>query len=549
MPYPSRTPTPVPPANLRGVDLLHDPRFNKGTGFTAEERDRLGLHGLLPPRVFSLADQEARVLTNFRAEATTLDQYVFLTALQDRNETLYYRLLIDHIAEMMPIVYTPTVGEACRRFGRIFRRPRGLYFSAADQGRAKELLANWAADHVAIVVVTDGERILGLGDLGAHGMGIPIGKLALYTACAGIDPTVCLPVQLDFGTDNEDLLQDPLYTGLSRRRIRGSQYDDLVEEFVTAVEARYPGAIIHFEDFASDHAFALLARYRNRVPAFNDDIQGTAAVTLAGLLAAERLTGRPLGDGPILFFGAGAAATGIADLVVMAMMRSGMSDSTARSRCWLVDSKGLVTRDRTDLAPHKLPYAHDHPPARTLHAAVQSLRPAALLGLSTQAQTFTEPIIRELAQINERPIVFALSNPTSRSECTAEQAYLWSAGKAIFASGSPFPPVLLNGREIVSGQGNNAYIFPGLGLGVIVAGVSSVTDRMFLAAADALASAVDQASLDRGTLFPPLSSIRDVSARIAEAVVRTATADGLATRDLGPEPMEQIRAAMYDPSY
>jgi malate dehydrogenase (oxaloacetate-decarboxylating)(NADP+) len=488
----------------------------------------------------SLEEQATRVLANFRALSAPLDRYIFATALQDRNETLFYRVLIDQIEELMPVVYTPTVGEACRRFGQIFRRPRGLYFSIEDRGRATELLANWPEDDVAIVVVTDGERILGLGDLGAYGMGIPIGKLALYTACAGVHPAACLPVQLDVGTDNERLLGDSLYTGVGRRRIRGSAYYDFVEEFITAVAARYPGVVIQFEDFATEHAIELLKRYRDRLPCFNDDIQGTAAVTLAGLLAAARLTGRPLEEERLLFFGAGSAATGIADLVVAAMMRRGLREKEARQRCWFVDSKGLVTSAREDLASHKRPYAHHSEPATNLFDAVRVVRPTGLLGLSTQPQTFTEPILREIARINTRPIVFALSNPTSQAECTAEQAYRWTDGRAVYASGSPFDPVELDSHRFVPGQGNNAYIFPGVGLGVIVAKATRITDSMFLAAADTLARLVDDRDLSEGTLFPRLTRIREVSAEIARAVVEVALSERVEGRAVGPDPMATI---------
>jgi malate dehydrogenase (oxaloacetate-decarboxylating)(NADP+) len=534
---------------LVGVDLLHDPYLNKGTAFTEAERDRLRLRGLLPPRVFPIEAQEARIVANFRAIESELDRYTFLTSLHDRNETLFYRVLIDHIEEMMPVVYTPTVGEACRKFGHIFQRPRGLYFSLSDQGRAREIVGNWPAERVAIVVMTDGERILGLGDLGAHGMGIPIGKLALYTACAGVDPNLCLPVLLDFGTENEELLADPLYTGLPVRRVRGPTYDALVDEFITAVEERYPGALIQFEDFETQHAFTLLHRYHDRVPSFNDDIQGTAAVALAGLLAAERVTGAPLGSKPLLFFGAGAAATGVADLIVAALIRRGLAEREARARCWFIDSQGLVVASRANLAGHKRPYAHEHRPATTLLEAVRAIRPGAILGLSTQPQSFTEEVLGTMALFNQRPIIFALSNPTSKSECTAEQAYRWTEGRALFASGSPFPPVQLGGRRYRPGQGNNAYIFPGLGLGAILCRARRITDSMFLAAADALAETVDQQSLDAGALFPPLASIREVSARIACAVILAAQAEKTAARNLGPDPMAEVRAAMYQPRY
>jgi malate dehydrogenase (oxaloacetate-decarboxylating)(NADP+) len=532
-----------------GIHLLHDPKLNKGTAFTEAERSALKLRGLLPPRVFSQEEQQIRILENFRAKPTDLEKYIFMMSLQDRNETAFYRTLIDNVEEMLPIVYTPTVGEASRRFGHIFRRPKGLYVTCEDRGRVEELLRNWPVENVAIVVVTDGERILGLGDLGANGMGIPIGKLSLYTALAGIHPSCSLPVMLDVGTENEELLNDPLYIGLARRRLRGEEYDELVEEFVTSVQKVFPGALIQFEDFATRNAIELLERYRERVCTFNDDIQGTAAVVLAGLLGASKITGRPLVDERLLFLGAGSAATGIANLIVSAMVRDGLSEGEARRRCWFVDSRGLVVKSRDDLASHKVPYAHEHASAPDLMSAVSSLRPTGLIGVSGQPQTFTRPVLEKMAQLNERPIVFALSNPTSKSECTAERAYGWTDGRAVFASGSPFAPVDLHGTRHISGQGNNAYIFPGLGLGVIVAGATRVTDEMFHVAARTVAHQVSDHELRQGSVYPPLTAIRDVSARIAEAVALEALGNGLASKSLPPDLAGHVRSQMYEPVY
>jgi malate dehydrogenase (oxaloacetate-decarboxylating)(NADP+) len=533
----------------RGVDILHDPRLNKGTAFTEAERDALNIRGLLPPRVLTQKEQQARVLGNFRRKVSDLEKYILMVALQDRNERLFYRIVIDNLAEMLPIIYTPTVGEACREFGHIFRRPRGLYVSSADRGRIRQLLRNWPDKEVAIIVVTDGERILGLGDLGAHGMGIPIGKLALYTACAGVHPSLCLPVTLDVGTNNEALLRDPLYTGLPHRRLRGPEYDSLVDEFVMAVQEVFPGALIQFEDFATENAFRLLDRYRDRVCTFNDDIQGTAGMALAGLLSAGRITGRALKYQKILFFGAGAAASGIANLIVSAMQAEGISHEQARLNCWFVDSKGLVVKSRTDLADHKKPYAHEHPFVHNLPDAIQVLRPTALIGVSAQQNSFTEPVLRALAQINERPIIFALSNPTSKSECTAQQAYTATDGRCVFASGSPFDPVVYKGRTYVSAQGNNAYIFPGLGLGVIAAGARRVTDAMFDAAARSLAARLTPELLAQGLIYPPLTSIREVSLGIATAVAQVAWKNNLPMK---PEPKDvtaYVRSQMYEPDY
>jgi malate dehydrogenase (oxaloacetate-decarboxylating)(NADP+) len=489
-----------------GEHLLHDPRFNKGTAFTEAERDALGIRGLLPPRVFTMAQQQVRVLGNLRREPTDLEKYIFMAALLDRNETLFYRTVIDNIQELMPIIYTPTVGKACQEFGHIFRRSRGLYVTGEDRGGVADVLKNWPRRDVAVIVVTDGERILGLGDLGAHGMGIPIGKLSLYTACAGIDPARCLPIMLDVGTENETLLGDELYTGLMHRRLRGEAYGDLLEEFVTSVKRVFPGALIQFEDFATHNAFGLLAKYRERACVFNDDIQGTAAVTLAGLYSAGRITGRPLSQEHILLFGAGEAGCGIADLVTSAMTRQGLSPEEARRRCWLFDSKGLVVRARDDLKPHKRAFAQEHPP---------------------------------VADLLE----------TSRSECTAEEAYSWTEGRAIFASGSPFSPVVLGESTFVPGQGNNAYIFPGVGLGVVASGARHVTDELFTVAATTLAHMTEDSSLRTGTVFPPLTRIREVSHAIAMAVAEEAFDSGLATGKRPDDLSEHVRSMMYEPVY
>ncbi|HSM17340.1 MAG TPA: NAD-dependent malic enzyme [Gemmatimonadales bacterium] len=532
-----------------GEDLLHDPRLNKGTAFTDAERDTLKIRGLLPPRIFTLAEQQWRVLENLRRKESELEKYIFLTSLQDRNETLFYRAVIDNIREMMPIIYTPTVGEACRKFGHIFRRPRGLYITIKDRGRVRDVLRNWPEDKVDIIVVTDGERILGLGDLGAQGMGIPIGKLSLYTACAGIDPARCLPITLDVGTNNEELLKDPLYIGLMQHRQRGDDYDAFIEEFVEAVQDVFPGVLIQFEDFATQNAVHLLEVYRGRACMFNDDIQGTAAVTLAGLFSAGRIVDVKLTDQTILFLGAGSAATGIAHLIASAMMGQGMAEDEAMRRCWFVDSKGLVVASRRDLAEHKLPFAHDHAFIPDLLGAVEALGPTALVGVSAQPKTFTEPILRAMARLNDRPIVLALSNPTSKSECTAEEAYRWTDGRAVFASGSPFDEVTYQGQTFVPGQGNNAYIFPGVGLGVIASGATRVTDAMFHAAARTLAESVDEDLLKQGSIYPPLESIRQVSAAVALSVAHVAFEQGQAA---GPAPSDMqahIASMMYDPNY
>jgi len=537
----------APPAS--GIALLRDPLRNKGTAFTEAERDALGLRGLLPPRVFNQEQQIARVLESFRGKATDLDKYINLAALHDRNEALFFRLLMDHPDEMTPIVYTPTVGLACQQFGHIFQRPRGLFVSANDRGRVAQLLANWPRRDVAIIVITDGERILGLGDQGAGGMGIPVGKLSLYTACAGIPPSACLPVLLDVGTNNAALLKDPLYLGLQQPRLRGDEYDALVDEFVTAAQELFPGVVIQFEDFATQNAFRLLKKYRDRIPTFNDDIQGTAAVSLAGILSALRLTGGRLGEQTLLFQGAGEAATGIADLAVAAMVAEGLDEAAARRRCWLFDSRGLVIKQRADLASHKQPYAHDHPPLDTLLGAVNALRPTAIIGVAAVANAFDEDVVRAIATINRRPIVFALSNPTSKAECTAEQAYRWSEGRAIFACGSPFDPVTIGDRRFVPRQGNNSYIFPGVGLGVIATRATRVTDEMFMAAARTLAEQVTPADLEQGSMYPPLKNIRDVSAHIAAAVAAVAYRRGFARVAEPADLLGFMKSRMYEPRY
>ena len=395
----------------------------------------------------------ARVLENFRRQSNDLEKYINLRALHGRNEALFFRLLLENPDEMLPIVYTPTVGLACQRYTHIFQRPHGIFVSAADRGRVADVLANWPRRDVAIIVVSDGERILGLGDLGANGMGIPIGKLALYTACAGVSPNACLPVLLDVGTNNSELLDDPLYIGLHQPRVRGEEYDALVEEFVVAASKLFPGVVIQFEDFATHNAFRLLQKYRDRIPTFNDDIQGTAAVVVAGMLSALRITGGALGEQTLLFQGAGEAATGIADLVVEAMVAQGLNEAQARQRCWLFDSHGLVVKQRTDLAAHKQPYAHDHAAVGSLVDAVKALRPTAIIGVAAVGGAFTEDVVRTMASLNKRPIVFALSNPTSKAECTAAQAYRWSDGRALFACGSPFDPVTAGWPELRTAAG------------------------------------------------------------------------------------------------
>jgi malate dehydrogenase (oxaloacetate-decarboxylating)(NADP+) len=533
----------------RGVKLLHDPVRNKGTAFTDAERDLLGLRGLLPPRVCGMPEQELRVLSNLRGKPTDLERYLFLVSLQDRNETLFYRVVLNNIAELMPLIYTPTVGKACQNFCHIYRRPRGLYLSLQERGRVDEVLRNWPHRDVRVIVVTDGERILGLGDLGAAGMGIPIGKLALYTACAGIHPTHCLPVMLDVGTNNEAMLNDPLYLGLERLRERGAAYDELVDEFVAAVQAQFPRALLQLEDFGNRNAFRLLQRYRDKACVFDDDIQGTGAVALAGLLAGLRITGRSLEQQKVLFVGAGQAGLGIGNTIVAALREQGLSARRARGHCWYFDSQGLLVSSREAMSEQKQPFAHEGTATGDLVEAISTLQPTALIGCSGQPQMFTREVIEAMSTINERPLVFALSNPTSKAECSAEQAYEWSGGRAVFASGSPFDPVVWQGQTFVPGQGNNAYIFPGVGLGAVVSEARQVTDGMFLAAAKVLADQVGDEDLALGRVYPGLERIREVSALIAAEVAAIAYREGLSERAPPEDILADVRARMYQPVY
>jgi malate dehydrogenase (oxaloacetate-decarboxylating)(NADP+) len=532
----------------RGISLLHDPLLNKGTGFSQKERDALGLRGLLPATQLTIQAQAERVLTNLRRLPNDLDKYVALNALHDRNETLFFRVVCDNIDEIQPLIYTPTVGLACQKFGNIFQRPRGLFISANDSGRIARLLKNWPYP-AKLIVVTDGERILGLGDLGANGMAIPVGKLSLYSACAGVNPEVCLPVMLDVGTNNEQLLKDPYYVGLRRKRLTGKAYYDFIDEFITAARKAFPSVLIQFEDFANHSAFQLLEKYRTQYCVFNDDIQGTAAVALAGLFSALRIKGGKLSEERLLFLGAGEAATGIADLVVTAMMSEGLSEAEARKRIWLVDSRGLVVKDREGLNKHKLPYAHEHAPVGDFLSAIKTLKPTAIIGVAAVGGTFTLEVLRTMAEINEQPIVFALSNPTSKAECSAEEAYRHTDGRALFACGSPYDPVTLNGKTFVPRQGNNSYIFPGVGLGAIACAATLVTDEMFMAAARTLAGLVTDDDLKQGSLYPALPRIREVSVQIAAAVARVAYRRSLAAQQKPKNLLARIKGQVYDARY
>jgi malate dehydrogenase (oxaloacetate-decarboxylating)(NADP+) len=532
-----------------GVDWLHNPIFNKGTAFTEAERDALGLRGLLPPHVQTMDEQVQRVMANFRGKSSDIERYIQLVGLQDRNETLFYRVVMDHLEDMMPIIYTPTVGKACQEFGHIFRRSRGMYVSLKDRGNIVKVLKNWPTRDVKVIVVTDGERILGLGDLGASGMGIPVGKLSLYTACAGINPTQCLPITVDVGTNNETFLKDPLYIGLHQKRIAGADFDSFIEEFIVAVQQVFPGVLLQFEDFGNSNAFRLLEKYRDRLCTFNDDIQGTGSVALAGVLSALRLTGGQMRDHRVLVSGAGEAGMGIADNIVAVLMEEGLTKAEARQRIWFVDSKGLIVKGREGLVEHKLHYAHDHAPCADLLSAVKAIQPTMLVGVSGQPRTFTEEIVKTVGSFNNRPVIFALSNPTSKAECTAEEAYKWTDGRAIFASGSPFAPVTLNGKLHVPGQGNNAYIFPGVGLGVVATGARRVTDAMFIKAARALASLLREDELAEGRIYPSLKRIHEVSLKIAVAVAEEVYASKLTDQPRPADLSAFIQSQMFKPEY
>lgn len=533
---------------LRGFRLLTHTKYNKGTAFTQEERDQLGLRGLLPPAVSNLDDHKQRALANIRRKDSDLERYVFMQSLMARNQTLFYRLLIDHIEELMPIIYTPTVGQACREFAHIFRQPQGFYISVTDRGNIRSILDNWPQKDIRVIVVTDGERILGLGDLGTNGMGIPIGKLALYIACAGISPEQCLPVMLDVGTKNQTLREDPLYLGSPIPRIQGDDYLSFVDEFMAAAQDAFPKALIQFEDFLTPNAYTLLNIYREKTLCFNDDIQGTAAVALAGLYSSCQHIGIAFKDITVMFLGAGSAATGIADLVTIALVAEGLSEEEARQRLWFVDKTGLVVAERDGLMPHNLPYAHKCS-SLSFEDAIDAIKPNALIGATGSSGAFNETIISKMCEHNAQPILFALSNPTSQAECTAEQAYTWSNNKAVFASGSPFGTVEVNGQTFKPGQGNNAYIFPGIGLGVLAAEATLITDAMFLTAAKTLAQSVNQEELSSGSVYPVLTRIREVSLEIAVAVAEEAYQQGLAGNDRPDNLRDFIENTMYDPTY
>ncbi|XP_022144991.1 NADP-dependent malic enzyme [Momordica charantia] len=536
-----------------GYSLLRDPHHNKGLAFTEKERDAHYLRGLLPPSIVTQQLQEKKLMQNIRQYQLPLQKFIAMMELQERNERLFYKLLIDNVEELLPVVYTPTVGEACQKYGSIFRRPQGLYISLKEKGKILEVLKNWPQRSIQVIVVTDGERILGLGDLGCQGMGIPVGKLSLYTALGGVRPSACLPITIDVGTNNEKLLNDEFYIGLKQRRATGEEYYELLHEFMTAVKQNYgEKVLIQFEDFANHNAFELLAKYRTSHLVFNDDIQGTASVVLAGAVSALKLIGGTLADHTFLFLGAGEAGTGIAELIALEISKkTNVPVEETRKKIWLVDSKGLIVHSRKDSLQHfKKPWAHEHEPVQDLLSAVKAIKPTVLIGSSGVGRTFTKEVVEAVSSINEKPLIMALSNPTSQSECTAEEAYNWSEGRAIFASGSPFDPVEYNGKTFVPGQANNAYIFPGFGLGVVISGAIRVHDDMLLAASEALAAQVSAENYEKGLIYPPFTNIRKISAHIAANVAAKAYELGLATRLPRPaDLMKYAESCMYSPVY
>ncbi|CAN1546705.1 SfcA Malic enzyme [Burkholderiaceae bacterium] len=532
-----------------GYSVLHDSLVNRGTAFTAAQRKAAGLEGLLPPGVDTLELQVARVHAQLDMLDTDLQRYLFLMDLQSRNQTLFYAVLMSDAAKFMPLVYTPTVGEACQKFDHIFRATRGLYLPISAKGRLKELMSNWPQKDIRFIVATDGERILGLGDLGVGGMGIPIGKLALYTAVAGVPPELTLPITLDVGTNNQTLLDDPLYLGLRQQRVRGDEYHAFIAEFVDAVQTLYPKCCLQWEDFANFNAVPILETYKDKICTYNDDIQGTAGVALAGLYAALRITGQKLTEQRFLFMGAGSAATGIAELISEAMVMEGLTIEEARGRNWLFDINGLVESTRTDLADFQKPFAHQHAPCKSFVDAINAIKPNGIVGVSTVPKLFNQAVIEAMSKVNAQPIIFPYSNPTSRSECTAEEAYKWSNGKAIFASGSPFDPVTLGAKTFIPGQGNNVYIFPAMGMAVLATQSKRVTQQMFIVAAKAVAEQVTQEDLNSGLIYPPQSQILAASLHTAAKVATYVFDQGLASVDRPTDIAAHIKEIAYKPVY
>jgi malate dehydrogenase (oxaloacetate-decarboxylating)(NADP+) len=529
--------------------ILRDPRRNKGTAFTVEERQKYGLTGLLPDVVETMETQIKRVHIQLDNFERPIQKYIYLTGLLDSNETLFFKTIISEPAKYLPLVYTPTVGEACERFGHITRQARALFISIEQKDHIKQLLKNWSVKDVRFTVVTDGERILGLGDLGICGVGIPIGKLVLYTCCAGVPPEYTLPIVLDAGTNNETFLNDPLYPGLKKKRVTGKEFDDFVEAFVVAINEVFPKICIQWEDFAGKDAIRILDKYRDRVCNFNDDIQGTAAIATAGIITGSRFSGKPFREQRVLFLGAGAAAFGIAKMLVHKFQKDGLSRDEAYNRVWMFDVNGLLVKSRTDLADHQKDFAHDAEPSNDFAASILKIKPTAIIGVSTVGGAFNQQVVENMCAVNERPVIFPYSNPTSRSECTAEQAYTWSKGKAIFASGSPFPPVTYEGRIFTPNQGNNVYIFPAVGLAVFATEAKRVTDEMFVTAAEAVAAEITEENFAKGLLYPLVNDILEVSYNVAIKVADKIFESGLAGIGKPKDIRTFIKSKMYEPKY
>jgi malate dehydrogenase (oxaloacetate-decarboxylating)(NADP+) len=531
-----------------GIEALKDKKISKSTAFTREERGKLKLRGLLPYSSIGQDVQISRVMSNFRTKTSNIEKYIFLSALQDRNERLYFELISKHLEELLPIIYTPTVGEVCMRFSHIYRIDKGFYITPEDKGDIKWLLRNWPEPDVKIIVVTDGSRILGLGDLGVNGIGISIGKLSLYTAGAGINPAQCMPIVLDLGTNNAALREDLLYLGWPHPRLEGEAYAEMIDEFINAVQEVFPSALIQFEDFVTPNAYGILNKYKDQVLCFNDDIQGTASVALSGIMASARITGRKFEDTKIMFLGAGSAATGIADLLLLSLKLKGLSDEEAKSKIWFVDIDGLLVMSRKNLMSHNAIYAQDTE-SMTFIDAVNTIQPHILIGASGAGGAFTKEVIEAMCMHNERPVIFALSNPTANSECTANQAYEWSNGKAIFASGSPFGEIEFDGKTYKPGQGNNVYIFPGLGLGAMVSQAKYIPESVFMTAAQILSEQVEEEDLEKGSVYAKMSNLRDISFKIARGVAEEIFEKGLSRIDRPENIDEYIKSFIYNSKY
>ena len=536
-------------AGKRGVELLHDPTLNKSTAFTEAEKQALGIVGLVPDITESMDVQLNRVRMQLGSKTTDLERYIYLINLLDHNETMFYRTVMSDPAYFLPIVYDPTIGEACLKFGHIYRQTRGMYLSMARRGKVKEVLRNWPQKDVRFICVTDGGRILGLGDLGANGAGIPIGKLQLYTACAGVPPQYLMPMYLDAGTNNEQYLHDPLYLGMRKNRPPTEELYSFVDEFMEAVQEVFPKCCVHFEDWTGVDAIHLLERYRNKYCVYNDDVQGTAGITLTGMINAAKLKGKKLKDEKYLFLGAGSAGIGLANLLCSALVGQGMSLRDARSRVYMFDVNGLLESSRTDLVDFQKPYAHPHPPSKDFVASIKSIKPTTIIGVSTVGGAFTNAVIDAMSQINERPVILALSNPTEKAECTPEQAYTWSKGKAIYAAGVQFPPVHYNGQTFLPGQANNVYIFPAVGMAIFASQAKRVTDEMFIEAGQAVADQVPADLLKQGLLYPLQSNVLEIEIQTAARVAKLVFDSDLARVERPADMLSFIRSHVYKPEY